>query len=111
MKTTGNQTIKGKRIAITGILTFYKRIDAYELIRDHGGTPQENVTRETDYLIVGYYKKNMLKREKSNKRLLAERYISQGRNIIIIKEDEFLRMVWFSPLENPVCSKYLQAVI
>ena len=97
MKTVEAQTIKGKRIAITGILVFYKRKDAFELIRDHGGIPQENVTKETDYLVVGYYKKNTLKGRMSNKRFLAERYISQGRKIRIIKEDEFLQMIWFSP--------------
>ena len=86
--------IKGKHIAITGILAFYKRKD---MIRDYGGIPQENVTKETDYLVVGYYRKNTLKSEKSNKRFLAERYISQGRKIRIIKEDEFLQMIWFSP--------------
>ena len=78
--------IKGKHIAITGILAFYKRKDAFDLIRDYGGIPQENVTKETDYLVVGYYRKNTLKSEKSNKRFLAERYISQGRKIRIIKE-------------------------
>jgi len=68
---------------------FYKRKDAFDMIRDYGGIPQENVTKETDYLVVGYYRKNTLKSEKSNKRFLAERYISQGRKIRIIKEDEF----------------------
>ena len=42
--------IKGKHIAITGILAFYKRKDAFDMIRDYGGIPQENVTKETDYL-------------------------------------------------------------
>ena len=87
--------IKGKHIAITGILAFYKRSEAFDLIRDHGGIPQENVTKETDYLVVGYYRKNTLKCGKSNKRILAERYINQGLKIRIVKEDEFLGMIWF----------------
>lgn len=95
MKTVEEQTIKGKRIAITGILMFYKRADAFDEIRSRGGIPQENVTKETDYLVVGYYRKNTLKREKSNKRLLAERYKNHGKDIKIIKEEEFLRMLWF----------------
>ena len=80
------------------------------MIRDYGGIPQENVTKETDYLVVGYYRKNTLKSEKSNKRFLAERYISQGRKIRIIKEDEFLHMIWFSPCET-VSGKCPQAMI
>ena len=86
--------IKGKHIAITGILAFYRRKDAFDLIRGHGGIPQENVTKETDYLVVGYYRKNTLKCGKSNKRILAERYIGQGLKIRIVKEDEFLGMLW-----------------
>lgn len=110
MKTVEAQTIKGKHITITGILVFYKRKDAFDLIRDHGGIPQENVTKETDYLVVGYYRKNTLKNGKSNKKLLAERYIRQGRKIQIIKEDEFLQMLWFSPPET-TGGKSLQAVV
>lgn len=109
MKTVEAQTIKGKRIAITGILVFYKRKDAFELVRDHGGIPQENVTKETDYLVVGYYKKNTLKGRMSNKRFLAERYISQGRKIKIIREEEFLQMLWFSPLEV-ISDKWMQVI-
>ena len=110
MKTVKEQTLKGKRIAITGILAFYKRKAAFELIREHGGIPQESVTKDTDYLVIGYYRKNTLKNEKSNKRLVAERYISKGRKIQIINEDEFLRMLWFSSLEA-TSAKCLQAVV
>ena len=102
--------IKGKHIAITGVLAFYKRKDAFNLIRDNGGIPQENVTKDTDYLVVGYYRKNALRSEKSNKRLLAERYIGQRQKIKIIKEDAFLQMLWFSSLEQ-ISDNCLQAVI
>lgn len=86
--------IKGKHIAITGILNFYKRDEAFSLIRSCGGISQEFVTKDTDYLVVGRYRANTIRGEKSNKRLLAEKYISQGKKIIIIKEDEFLGMLW-----------------
>lgn len=86
--------IKGKRIAITGILAFYKRADAFAQITALGGIPQEDVTRSTDYLVVGHYRANSIKGGKSNKRILAEKYISQGKNIKIIREDEFLGMLW-----------------
>ena len=38
MKTIRENPTKGKRIAIIGILAFYKRRDAFELIRNYGGT-------------------------------------------------------------------------
>lgn len=110
MNTVAKNKIKGKHIAITGILTFYKRADAFDQIRSRGGIPQENVTKETDYLVVGHYRKNTIINGKSNKRLLAERYIGQGHKIKIIKEEEFLRMLWFSSLET-TGGKCLQAAI
>ena len=60
MNTSEKSVIKGKYIAITGILMFYKREEAFERIRDLGGIPQENVTKETDYLVVGHYRKNTI---------------------------------------------------
>ena len=60
MDTSEESAIKGKHIAITGSLLFYKRQEAFELIRGLGGIPQENVTRETDYLVVGHYRKNTI---------------------------------------------------
>lgn len=100
MDTSEKAVIKGKHIAITGRLFFYKRQEAFELIRDLGGIPQENVTKETDYLVVGHYRKNTIIGEKSNKRILAERYIRQGCSIRIIREDLFLPMLWFSTSET-----------
>ena len=100
MDTSEKSVIKGKHIAITGILMFYKREEAFERIRDLGGIPQENVTKETDYLVVGHYRKNMIIDGKSNKRIRAERYMSQGSGIKIIKEDQFLPMLWYSLAET-----------
>ena len=99
MNTSEKSAIKGKHIAITGILMFYKRSEAFDRIRDLGGIPQENVTKETDYLVVGHYRKNTIIGGKSNKRILAERYISQGCSISVVKEDQFLPMLWFAPAE------------
>lgn len=53
-------TIKGKHIAITGILAFYKRQDAFDQIEACGGFSQNNVTQYTDYLVIGYYRRNSI---------------------------------------------------
>ena len=100
MDTSEKLVIKGKHIAITGILMFYKREEVFELISSRGGIPQENVTKETDYLVVGHYRKNTIIGGKSNKRILAERYIRQGCSIKIIKEDQFLPMLWYALAET-----------
>ena len=100
MNTVAKNEIKGKHIAITGVIAFYKREDAFDQIRSRGGIPQENVTKETDYLVVGHYRKNTIIGGKSNKRILAERYIRQGCSIKIIKEDQFLPMLWYALAET-----------
>ena len=56
------------------------------------------MTRETDILVVGYYRKNSIHGDKSNKQILAERYICQGIPIRIIGEDDFLYAVWNTAL-------------
>ncbi len=107
MKSIKKETsIKGKRIAITGTLVFYKRKAMFDLIHDLGGIPQKNVTKETDYLVVGYYRKNTIVGGKSNKRIRAERYIQQGANLRIITEEVFLPMLWYSSASpcNEDCS-------
>jgi hypothetical protein len=55
------------------------------------------VTQNTDYLVVGYYRPNSIHGEKSNKTRLAEKYIRKGKKVTIIREDEFLGMLWQTP--------------
>ena len=52
------------------------------------------MTYNTDYLVVGYYRRNSIHGEKSNMTRLAEKYNRQGKKIAIIREDEFLGMLW-----------------
>ena len=84
--------IKDKHIAITGILNFYRRDDAFSLIRICGGIPQDFVTMDTDYLVVGRYRANSIHSGKSNKRMLAEKYISKGKKIKIITAFMFIHI-------------------
>lgn len=85
--------LNGSRVCITGKLVFYKREEAFQLIEARGGIAQRDVTKDTDYLVVGYYP---LKREdrKSRKLEKVEEYLTKGRPINIIKEDDFLIMAW-----------------
>ena len=96
--------IKGKHIAITGILVFYKRAAAFEQISCRGGIPQNTVTKETDYLVIGYYRDGVLDGEKSNKQVRAEKYMKEGKQIKVITGDEFVASLWNAPvLQN--CTK------
>ena len=72
-------TIKGKHIAITGILAFYKRQDAFDQIEACGGFSQNNVTYNTDYLVVGYYRRNSIHGEKSKRLGWPKNTTARGR--------------------------------
>ena len=90
--------IEGTHIAITGILLFYKRNQAFEQIRLRGGIPQDSVTKETDCLVVGYYRDGREEGVKSRKRLTAEKYLVKGKEIEIISGEEFLARLWNAPV-------------
>src|SRR5262249_11682362 len=40
-------------VAFTGRLACMTRAEAFELVRSHGGTPSQTVTRQTDVVVVG----------------------------------------------------------
>ena len=90
--------IRGKHIVITGKLLFYKRKDAFDQIICRGGIPQSSVTVDTDYLVIGYYREGILTGDKSNKRIRAEKYAAQGKKVKLISHEEFMVMLWNSPL-------------
>lgn len=90
--------IKGKHIVITGTLLFYKRNEAFIQILCRGGIPQNSVTKKTDYLVIGYYRDGILDGKISNKQILAEKYIKDGKNIKMITGDEFIATLWKAPV-------------
>ena len=83
-----------KRVVITGNLTTMKRSDALQEILDVGGIPQDDVTPETDFLIVGTH--DLTKkygRYVSRKQRNALEYITQGYSIRFISEPEFIHQL------------------
>ena len=83
--------IQGKQIVITGKLPFLTREQAFKLIYSRGGIPKKTVTKETDYLVIGTYRKGSLKGNKSNKLKKTEKYMEKGRDIKIITGEEFMK--------------------
>src|SRR5207244_11592343 len=43
----------GSTVAFTGRLACMTRAEAFEVVRQHGGTPSQAVTRQTNVLVVG----------------------------------------------------------
>ena len=82
--------IKGKHVAITGILAFYKRQEALDQIEACGGYSQNNVTQNTDYLVVGYYRPNSIIRLKESK-TMARKYYNDNYSVLGIEKGEMLK--------------------
>lgn len=83
----------GKNIAFTGKLNVFTRKEAAELVANNGGSPQNNVTKETDYIIIGNFEDVMIKGNKSSKLKKAEKMVNEGKELEIIGEEDFLKML------------------
>lgn len=93
MKRNKNQLYR-KHIVFTGGLSSMRRGEAFKKVSAIGGIPNNSLTNNTDYLVVGDQGvKRFSSRGKSSKLISAERLISQGRNLKILSETEFLNMI------------------
>lgn len=83
-----------KRIVFTGTLEKMARKEAMQIVANLGGINQDNVNKETNYLVLGNndYCKN-IKNGKSNKQKKAEQLKIKGQDIEIISENVFYDMI------------------
>lgn len=77
-----------KQIVFTGALSTMTRSEAAKKVRACGGIMQGAVTKETDFLILGKKRRGV-----STKQLKAEQLISNGHDIQIIDEDDFMWLI------------------
>lgn len=83
-----------KKVVFTGTLSTMKRLEALQEILDLGGFPEEKVTEETDFLVVG--RPEMPSRSLSGlsqKQRLALELITKGAPIRFISEPEFIHQL------------------
>lgn len=84
-----------KTIVFTGALRSMRRSEAMKKVNNVGGIGVYSVTKNTDYLVLGTQSIRKLNgKVKSSKHISAERLISQGKNLKIITEDDFLELVF-----------------
>ena len=84
----------GKVCVFTGKLNSMTRTDAAKAVVDVGGICGDNVTKDTNYLILGNNDYcAMIKDGKSNKQKKAEKYKLDGLEIEIISEAVFLDLI------------------
>jgi DNA polymerase-3 subunit epsilon len=83
----------GCRVAFTGTLDSMTRNDAYQVMVNSGGKPSTNVSRTTDYLVVGITDYATVGSDgMSSKLQKAVELRDSGVAIEIIDENDFLRM-------------------
>lgn len=81
-----------KHVAFTGELAMVRR-EAWQHVAARGGTPQDGVTKKTDYLVCGYQDawKLAAGETKSHKLRKAEELHALGQPIEILTERDFFR--------------------
>lgn len=83
----------GKNIVFTGKLNLFTRNEAAHLVAKKGGKPQNGINKETNYIILGNFEDVMIKGNKSSKLEKAEKMINEGKEIEIISEEDFIKMI------------------
>jgi len=90
-----NHHLFSKNICFTGKLESMHRREAMQVIVNLGATPQNSVTRKTNFLILGNleYSKHSVPDGKSSKLKKAENLILSGQDLEIISENVFLDII------------------
>lgn len=84
-----------KTCVFTGTLSKFKRKDAMQIVADLGGHNSDNITNETNFLIIGNLDYcTTLKDGKSSKHKKAESKILNGQDLSIISENVFYDMIF-----------------
>jgi DNA polymerase-3 subunit epsilon len=78
----------------TGTLEKMSRKDAMQIVVDLGGKCADNVTKKTNYLVLGVTDYKKISGEKSNKQIKAEQFQLAGLDIEVISENVFYEMIF-----------------
>lgn len=89
-----NSPLFGKIVVFTGALDKMTRKEAMQIVADLGGINGDNVTKKTDFLVLGNNDMcTSIKNGKSKKYQKAEKYILSGSDLSIISENVFYDML------------------
>lgn len=89
-----NHPLYGKNCVITGEFSSFDRKEAMQRLVDIGANVKSGVSGKTDYLFVGIQDKKLVGEDGlSTKEEKAYQLIEQGKNIKIVKEEEFIKLL------------------
>ena len=91
----GDHILFSKGVVFTGTMEHLTRREAMQLAANIGAIPQNNVVRQTNFLVLGNleYPNHSFKDGKSGKQKKAEKLILEGQDLQIISENTFLDML------------------
>jgi DNA polymerase-3 subunit epsilon len=87
-------------VVFTGVIQSMSRQDACQIVADCGGINGNSVTKQTTLLVVGHPDRRTPTNQKSSKELKAEKLSSQGHEIKIVSENEFIYMLNLTKTET-----------
>lgn len=83
-----------RNACFTGKLRSMTRVEAMEHFAAQGGIPEKNVTKKTDYLVMGDQDLRIVgETGKSSKIKKAEKLLENGQSIQLLGEYEFIQMI------------------
>lgn len=86
--------IFGKTVVFTGALSSMPRKEAFQLVAEFGGVPENSITTKTNFLVIGNSEfAKSVKDGKTTKMKKAESYIKKGYEISIISETAFFDLI------------------
>ena len=85
--------LNGKRIAFSGKLRCMSPRDAENLTARLGGTWQETVDQETDYLVMGSISNSSASKAGPDNVHVAQSLSEAGHRVKVVDEREFLKLV------------------
>lgn len=86
--------IYGKIIVFTGTLSSMPRKEAFQMVANLGGIPQDSINAKTNYLVIGSGEfVKSVKEGKTNKIKKAEALMKKGAEISVISEAAFFDLI------------------
>ncbi|WP_206912068.1 DNA polymerase III subunit epsilon [Enterococcus sp. DIV0840] len=83
-----------KNIVFTGTLISMNRRDAMQLVKNIGGTPQNGVNQQTNFLVMGEQDLSKVDSSgKSSKIKKAEGMLAKGLDVQLLGENDFLKLM------------------
>lgn len=84
----------GKVVAFTGALSSMGRKEAFQIVANLGGHPEDKITKKTNFLVIGNDEFSKSRRDgETNKMKRANAYREKGQDIVTLSESTFFQML------------------